>query len=86
VHPGAASLIIAQFMAEAERRRKQEDREARLRVGETHIGQLSAMVFALAALGVALYAAHVHAQWIGSIVGGGIIVSGITALRSGRRP
>ena len=41
----------------------------------------AAVAFSLAALLVAAYAAYVGAQWIGGVVGGGVIVSGIWALR-----
>jgi len=53
-------------------------------VRETHVGQILAFAFGLSCLGVALYSANVDAQWIGSIVGGGVIVSGMVALL-GRR-
>lgn len=85
IHPGAAGEIIAEFRAEAAHRRKQENREGRFREFEGYAGQVSAIVFALAALGVAGYAVSVHEPWIGSIVGGGVIVSGIIALRTGRK-
>jgi uncharacterized membrane protein len=84
--PGAAKDILQEFKAEADHRRKQEDREARLQVRQSLIGQLSALIFGLAALGVAGFAALHGAQWLGGIVGGGVIVSGMVALLSGRSP
>ena len=84
IHPGSAVEIINEFKAEASHRRAQEDREARLEVRQTHIGQISALIFGLAALGVAAFAVVHNAQWIGCVVGGGAIVSGMIALLRGR--
>jgi uncharacterized membrane protein len=81
IAPGTAQKIVEEFQAEAAHRRNLENRESKLVQAETHIGQGIAIVFSLAALGVAAYAASVGAQWIGGIVGGGVIVSGIWALR-----
>lgn len=86
IAPGTADKIVAQFQTEAEHRRDMERAQARLTIGETFLGQGSAIVFALAALGVAGYSAYVGAEWIGSIVGGGVIVSGILALRGKQQP
>jgi len=83
--PGSAQLILSEFVKEAEHRRSQESREATFRINEAHIGQASALIFGLAALGVAGFAAHEHAAWIGSVVGGGAIASGIVALRGGQK-
>lgn len=83
--PGAASEIIQEFKAEAAHRRSQEVQEGRLRVRETLIGQVSALIFGLCALGVAGFAALHNAQWIGGVVGGGAIVSGMVALVRGRQ-
>jgi hypothetical protein len=53
-------------------------------VRETHLGQVSARLFGLAALGVAAFAAHEKASCIGGIVGGGVIISGVFAFINGR--
>ncbi len=82
--PGAGKLILEEFNAEASHRRALERQQGNLIVRETHVGQVLAIVFALACLAVAAYAASVHAEWIGAIVGGGVIVSGMVALL-GRR-
>lgn len=82
IAPGTAAKIIEEFQAEAAHRRALEVKQTDLIVRETHLGQASAIVFALSALGVAGYAAYIGAEWIGAIVGGGVIVSGIIALRS----
>ena len=84
--PGSAQSIIAEFKSEAAHRRMQEDRAARLRVRETLFGQIAAIVFGLAALGVSAFAAFVGAEWIGTVVGGGVIVSGMLALRNTNGP
>lgn len=84
VHPGAAGIIVSEFQTEAAHRRTHEAKEADYRVREGHIGQASALLFGLSCLGVAGYSAFVGAQWIGSIIGGGVIVSGMVALL--RRP
>lgn len=84
IAPGTAAKIIDEFQAEAAHRRQQERRQFWLVGTETLVGQFSAIVFALGALGVAGYAAYMGAQWIGAIVGGGVIVGGIIALRTGR--
>lgn len=85
VAPGTAEKIVAEFQAEADHRRRSERQQGWLIVFETIIGQVSAIVFALSALGVAAYAAYVGAQWIGAIIGGGVIVGGIVALRNRRK-
>lgn len=82
--PGSAALIIQEFQAEAAHRRALELGQAKLIARETHVGQALAIAYALAALGVAAYAASVGAEWIGSIVGGGVILSGIVAFLRGR--
>ncbi len=48
------------------------------------MNQLSALLFGLAALGMAAFAAHERASWIGGIVGGGVIISGVFAFINGR--
>lgn len=84
IAPGTAAKIIAEFQAEAAHRRGQENGQLRLVAVETLIGQVSAIVFSLTALGVAGYSAYLGAEWIGAIVGGGVIVGGIVALRTGK--
>ena len=84
IAPGTAAKIVDEFQAEAAHRRHRENRRDRAVFIETFIGQASAIVFALGGLGVATFAAVHDAQWIGSIIGGGVIVSGIVALRTGR--
>jgi uncharacterized membrane protein len=84
IAPGTAAKIIEEFQAEAAHRRSQENAQLRLVAAETLIGQVSAILFALGGLAVTAYAAFVGAEWIGSIVGGGMIVSGVIALRAGR--
>jgi len=79
-------LILGEFQAEASHRRAMERQQGNLIVRETHIGQALAIVFGLACLGVAAYAAFVGATWIGAIVGGGVIVSGMVALLGRKAP
>ena len=81
IAPGTAQAIVAEFQAEAKHRRELEKSQNALVVQKTHIDQLIGLAFSLAALLVAAYAAYVGAQWIGGVVGGGVIVSGIWALR-----
>lgn len=84
IAPGTAAKIVEEFQAEAAHRRGQERRQSQLVAVETIIGQVSAILFALGGLGVVGYSAFVGAEWIGSIMGGGMIVGGIVALRSGK--
>ncbi len=38
----------------------------------------------MAGLGVAAYAVHEHAEWVASILGGGVISSGVIAFLRGK--
>lgn len=81
ISPGSAAKIIDEFQHEAAHRRDMDRRAATFATTEGLIGQVSAIVFALGGLGVAAYAAFVGAEWVAGIIGGGVIVSGIIALR-----
>lgn len=82
IAPGTALKIINEFQAEAAHRRKLEKHQAFWMMAEGYIGQFSAIVFALTALGVATYAIYMGAEWAGAIIGGTMITGCIFALRS----
>lgn len=78
--PGSAEKIVDEFVAEAHHRRQQERKQGRLTFIDTLIGRLTALAFAGAGFFVT-YTAIIHdSPWIGAIVGGGMIVSGMAVL------
>lgn len=83
--PGSSKLIVNEFQAEAEHRRSQERKQGTLTFVDTLIGRLTALAFA----GGGFYVTHqaiIHSEsWVGSIVGGGMIVSGMAVLIRGRK-
>lgn len=79
VAPGSAAVIIAQFQAEAEHRRKLEDRDQRFIIRDSHGGQILAGLFAAGSLSLAAYSVAQGAYWVAAFIGGGTIVAGITA-------
>lgn len=85
VAPGSAAKIVAEFQAEAAHRRQQERWEGLLTIGDTIIGRLSAMLFAAGGFGVTYVAIVNDSPWVGSIVGGGMIVSGMAVLLRSRK-
>ncbi len=76
VHPGASAILIEEFRTEARHRRRREMLESI----EFLIGRCSAILFGLAALAAAAFAAVRNAEWFASILGGGVIVGGMVAL------
>ena len=84
IEPGAAAQIIEEFRAEAAHRRKQEDREARLRVRETHVGQGLAIAFVVMMVGLIAFAIWMRAPWVAGVLGTGVIAAGVVAFIRGR--
>lgn len=83
--PGSAARIIDQFEKEAEHRRTLEDRDARLIVRDTHIGQFLAGLFAIIVFGVVAFAIAEGAFITAAVIGGSTAISvSITAFL--RRP
>jgi uncharacterized membrane protein len=78
--PGAAARIIKQFEDEAAHRRELEDRESRLLVRDTHVGQFLAGLYATMAFAVVAYAVSQGALTVAAAIGGGTALGvGITA-------
>lgn len=85
VVPGSAKTIIEEWQAETRHRRKFEHRSLLLQSLEQLSGRLLAFLFALAALGLAGYAASIGAAWVAGVVGSGTIASVVWALVSSQR-
>lgn len=77
--PNGAERIFAQFEAEAEHRRKCEDKQLRFGIRDAHIGQFLAGLYAVLAFGVSAYAISKEAYWAASFISGTTIVGGIVA-------
>lgn len=84
VAPGSAQAIIAEFQTEAAHRRDLERREANLIVADNFVGRVTALLFAAGGFAVAAYGISQGAEWAASIIGGGMIVGGMTVLIKGR--
>jgi hypothetical protein len=56
-----------------------EKQNVKFIVRDTHIGQMLAGVYALAAFGLTAFAIVEQAYWVAGILGGGTIVSGVIA-------
>jgi uncharacterized membrane protein len=83
--PGAAKTIIEEWQAETRHRRKFEHRSLWLQFLEQMSGRLLGFLFALAALALAGYAAHIGTPWVAGVVGSGTIASVVWALVSSHR-
>lgn len=85
VAPGSAQIIITEFVTEAHHRRELETKQGNLIFVDNFVGRASALLFAGGGFFVT-YAAIVNdSPWVGAIVGGGMIVSGMTVLLKGRK-
>lgn len=78
VENGAERIMIA-WEAETAHRRKIEIDSLRFSFLDSMFGKISALIFVLAALGVTAYSASIGAQWIGVVLGGGVIGSVVWA-------
>lgn len=85
VAPGSAAIILHEFQTEAGHRRELEGGAQRLMGRETLLGQCLAIIFAVGCLGATVYAISQGAQWAASILGGGVILGGVTVFIKGRR-
>lgn len=83
--PGAAKQIIDEWQIEAAHRRVFERRSLMFEGLERIGGRVLAFVFALAALGVAVYLATIGAEWAGGLIGTGTIASVVASMVYGRR-
>ena len=83
--PGSAKAIIDEWQAETNHRRTFERKALNAQIIENIGGRVLAFVFALTALGVAVYLAMIHAEWAAGIIGAGTIGSVVYSLVSGRR-
>ena len=79
VVPGAAREIMDAWREETRHRHAQEKRDLGWSIFESVFGRIVALVFVLAALACATYAAVHGAEWFGAILGGGTIASSIWA-------
>ena len=77
-------MSIGEFQQEAAHRRALEQIQAAQTGRETLMGQVLALLFAAGALGATAFAIHEHQPWAASVLGGGVIVSGIVAFVKGR--
>lgn len=79
ISPGAAEIIIDEFVKEADHRRKLEDRDQRFQVRYGHVGQALAAFFALGGLALAGVTILNGYPVTGGIIATTMIVGGITA-------
>ena len=83
--PGSAELIVQEFVTEAHHRRELEKKEGSLIFIDNFVGRASAIAFAAGGFGVTSLAIVYDSPWVGGIVGGGMIVSGMAVLLKGRK-
>ncbi|MGL4490367.1 MAG: DUF2335 domain-containing protein [Rhizobiaceae bacterium] len=74
-----AERIMAAWESETNHRRALEIKSLNSSVADSFFGKLAALIFVLTALGVSAYAASIGAQWLGVILGGGVIGSVVWA-------
>jgi uncharacterized membrane protein len=74
-----AERIMAAWESETAHRRDLERSSLKFSAFDSIFGKVSALIFVLTALGVAAYAAAIGAQWLGVILGGGVIGSVVWA-------
>jgi uncharacterized membrane protein len=79
VVPNGAERIVRAWELESEHRRQIERTEQRAYYRDMMTGKVFALIFVLAALGMAGFAAFVGAQWLGAILGTGTIASVVWA-------
>ncbi|MCF6199469.1 MAG: DUF2335 domain-containing protein [Hyphomicrobiaceae bacterium] len=68
-----AERIFEQFEKEASHRRDLESRSFKAEMRDLLIGKVFAFLFAVSALGVSAYAVKNGAEWVGAVIGGGVI-------------
>ena len=77
--PDAPERILRQWELEADHRRAYERTALDATVRREALGQISAVLFALTALGVSAFAIWMHEPWVAATIGGGTIVSVVGA-------
>jgi uncharacterized membrane protein len=77
--PDAPERIFRQWEGESEHRRSYERTALEASIRRDLIGQVSATLFALSALGVSVFALWVGQPWVAGTIGGGTIVSVVGA-------
>ena len=84
--PDAPERIFRQWEGESEHRRAYEKAALEASIRRDLIGQISATLFALSALAVALFALWMGEPWVAGVIGGGTIVSVVGAFLYRRGP
>jgi uncharacterized membrane protein len=74
-----AERIMAAWESETAHRRELEKRELRFSIFDSTLGKVFALIFVLSALAVAAFAAFIGAEWLGVVLGGGVIGSVVWA-------
>jgi uncharacterized membrane protein len=80
-----AERIMAAWESETAHRRDLEKSDLRLSAMDSMLGKVFALIFVLSALGVSAYAASIGAQWLGVVLGGGVIGSVVWAFVTGQK-
>ncbi|MDV2987774.1 UNVERIFIED_CONTAM: DUF2335 domain-containing protein [Methylobacteriaceae bacterium AG10] len=84
--PDAPERIFRQWEGESEHRRAYEKAALEASIRRDLIGQISATLFALSALAVAVVALWMGEPWVAGVIGGGTIVSVVGAFLYRRGP
>lgn len=84
--PDAPERIFRQWEGESEHRRAYEKAALEASIRRDLIGQISATLFALSALAVAVLALWMGEPWVAGVIGGGTIVSVVGAFLYRRIP
>jgi uncharacterized membrane protein len=74
-----AERIMAAWESETAHRRELEMRELKFLAFDSTLGKIFALIFVLSALAAAAFAASIGAEWLGVVLGGGVIGSVVWA-------
>lgn len=85
IHPGAAQMILDQFVKEGDERREFYRRDQRHRFIDGLVGRLIVFVFIVCALSVSAYAISRGFEIAAAVVGGSPLAVGIGYLMKTRR-
>ncbi|MEP3525586.1 MAG: DUF2335 domain-containing protein [Hyphomicrobiales bacterium] len=85
VIPNGAERIVNAWEKETAHRHKIDRKELNVYAIETILGKLAALIFVLAALGVATFATYIGQPWVAAVLGMGTISSVVWALVTIRR-
>jgi uncharacterized membrane protein len=80
-----AERIMAAWESETAHRRELEKSDLRFSAMDSILGKVFALIFVLSALGVSAYAASIGAEWLGVVLGGGVIGSVVWAFVTGQK-